>query len=221
MFDGAFEHLANTIYSPVPADICVTSHKIFPNLGKTMEKVLILILFLLNFAHAHDAEIKFEDKSIDNWILLIGANAKELRYDFCKYNATSEGTQCQNFPKVVSTNISKVCNCSVQHTETEAGSFNFGVNCKSDSSWCPKDLAVNYQQGSFEKPSEAEEFSATAICLVLSLFVNVFFIIAVVIVKYRDRVHSYWKQNWQQYISGSLNKQNRGKDQGAEELVAY
>ncbi|XP_065345425.1 uncharacterized protein LOC135942980 [Cloeon dipterum] len=113
-------------------------------------KFLLLILILITASsRSNCASVEFEDKSVDNWQLLIGANSKELQYDFCKYNATSQGTQCTSFAQVASININDVCNCSVQHKFETSGTFTFSVNCTSNSSWCPKNLFLHYhQQGS-------------------------------------------------------------------------
>ncbi|XP_065344912.1 uncharacterized protein LOC135942625 isoform X2 [Cloeon dipterum] len=133
--------------------------KMVKRAGHEINFLLRFLLLITAFSWSNCASIEFENKTVDNWQLLIGANSKELKYDFCKYNGSSGGTQCKNFPKVASVNISEVCDCSVQHNETEAGAFTFSVNCNSNASWCPKNLDLHYQQGSFEKPPEAEGIS--------------------------------------------------------------
>ncbi|XP_065347261.1 uncharacterized protein LOC135944338 isoform X2 [Cloeon dipterum] len=177
------------------------------------------LLFITADSWSSCATVEFEDMSVDHWELLIGANSKELHYDFCKYNATSNGRQCKSFPKIASIDIRKVCHCSVQHNETEAGSFIFSIICNSNSSWCPKNLILQYQQGSIEKPSAAKEISGTSIILVLSLTANVCLVILVgVLVKCRDRVHSYCTQKWRQYVNRSQNEPNH---EATEEAVAF
>ncbi|XP_065346179.1 uncharacterized protein LOC135943537 isoform X3 [Cloeon dipterum] len=90
--------------------------------------------------------IEFQDHSDDHWILEFGSNSKEIKYDFCKYNATSKGALCKNYLQA-SVDFEKVCNCTIQHDETNEGSF-FDLNCKSDLSYCPKELTLTYRQGS-------------------------------------------------------------------------
>ncbi|XP_065346751.1 uncharacterized protein LOC135944005 [Cloeon dipterum] len=180
----------------------------------------LLTLLLLNtaFSWSSCVSVEFEDMSVDHWELLIGASSKELHYDFCKYNATSNGKQCKSFPKIASIDIREACKCSVEYNKTEAGSFTFSVICNSNSSWCPKNLILQYQQGSIEKPSAAKEISGTSIILVLSLTANVCLIIGGVFVKYRYRVHSYCTEKWRQYVNSSPNEQNH---EAAEEAVAF
>ncbi|XP_065346611.1 uncharacterized protein LOC135943873 [Cloeon dipterum] len=121
-------------------------------LKPNMLAIYLCILICIPSTKGSSSSIEFANRSVDHWEFLFGASSKEFLYDFCKYNGTSEGTQCKNFVPQMSVDFEKVCNCTIQHNGTSnGGSFSFALSCKSDLSYCPEELTLIYKQGSFAR----------------------------------------------------------------------
>ncbi|XP_065345706.1 uncharacterized protein LOC135943186 [Cloeon dipterum] len=115
-------------------------------------KMLVIALcVLICVPSTKGISIEFDDRSVDHWEFLFGANSKEFHYDFCKYNGTSRGFQCKSFLKPAFLDFKKRCNCIIRRNETKEGSLSVDVNCKSELSCCPEELTVTYKQGSFAR----------------------------------------------------------------------
>ncbi|XP_065334967.1 uncharacterized protein LOC135936174 [Cloeon dipterum] len=111
---------------------------------------LLVLLACLQILTCSCSSITFQD-NINNWEILIGANAKEFQYDFCHFDASQYSERCKNKPSLLATDMTAKCNCSVNYI-AKADSAYFTVSCNNTkldamTVGCPQKLTITYEQG--------------------------------------------------------------------------
>ncbi|CAB3376932.1 Hypothetical predicted protein [Cloeon dipterum] len=130
---------------------------------------LVLLSICLQIFTCSCSSITFQERNVNNWELLIAANARnEFQYDFCRYDASENIERCKNKPRAA-VDISAKCNCSVNYTaNAEKGFAYFTLNCNNETvdsmiGACPQKLSITYEHGDVRHPvSSAKTPTAVA-----------------------------------------------------------
>ncbi|XP_065335008.1 uncharacterized protein LOC135936197 [Cloeon dipterum] len=146
---------------------------------------LVLLSICLQIFTCSCSSLTFQNRGLNSWELLIGANAEnEFLYDFCRYDASENIERCKNNPRAT-VDIRSTCNCTLNHTENaKEGSAHFAVNCNNQTvddliGGCPPKLTIIYEQGDVRHAiTNVETCSGCVIWIVLfvlSLVISVVF----------------------------------------------
>ncbi|XP_065336463.1 uncharacterized protein LOC135937269 [Cloeon dipterum] len=189
---------------------------------------LVLLSICLQIFSSSCVSITFQNNTINSWDLLLGANEKELEYDFCRRDASNNKERCHNHPDEP-IDIKRICNCTLNHTVNAEGDMvYFALNCNNATiddlyGACPQKLTVTYEHGDVRHPDASAEIPPTAdqimadkscsslfwiLLFSLSLVINVVF--GVVIFMLKNQMSSL--QFSQQLLSRNLKQTDNYND---------
>ncbi|CAB3376942.1 Hypothetical predicted protein [Cloeon dipterum] len=171
-------------------------------MGSGGKLLLVLLSTCLHIFTCSCVSIIFQNNTINNWELLLGATEKEFKYDFCRKDASNNKERCHNLP-FETIDIRGTCNCTLKNTANAEGDVAyFALKCNNGTlddlmGACPQKLTVIYEHGnlfrsgaSAETPTadQMEEKSSRSspywnLLFFLSLVINVVLGVALFVLK--------------------------------------
>ncbi|XP_065334896.1 uncharacterized protein LOC135936125 [Cloeon dipterum] len=181
----------------------------------THSLTLLLLLICLQIFTCSCSSLDFQQRGLNSWEILIGANENEFLYDFCRYDATENIERCKNKPQATVA-MKSTCNCSVNYAaNVEEGFAFFTVNCNNQTvdgliGGCPQKLTITYEHGDASAEVQ-DESNIWMLFFLLSLVINVI-LLAVTLFMIRSQVSSLFREKWEQLINFIASKQTGNRE---------